>query len=59
LVALVDKRRETDGLLSLATLAPGMQVQYRAESTKDGARVVELVVLRGPQRRANDAGKGK
>jgi hypothetical protein len=59
LVALLDKRRETDGLLSLATLVPGMQVQYRTEGNKDGTRVVELVVLRGPQRRAVDGGKSK
>jgi hypothetical protein len=48
LVALIDKRKGADGLLSLNTLQPGMYVSYRTEKAGDATRVVEMWVLRGP-----------
>jgi hypothetical protein len=52
LVALLDKRQHSDGLLDLKSLEPGMQVRYRTEELAGTRRVVELWVLRNP-------GKGK
>jgi hypothetical protein len=48
LVALRDKRKGADGLLSLNTLQPGMYVSYRTEKDADATRLVEMWVLRSP-----------
>lgn len=49
LLALVDKRPKSDGLLTLAGVKVGMFVRYRIEKTAGGDRVMELWVLRDPQ----------
>jgi hypothetical protein len=46
LLALLDQRPHATGLLSLATLQPGMQVRYRTVSEGQTTRVVELWVMR-------------
>ena len=49
-LVLMDKRPQADGLLTLAGVKPGMIVRYRVEKSGAGERVVELWVLRDPQR---------
>ena len=49
-LVLMDKRPEADGLLTLSGVKPGMVVRYRVEKSSTGDRVVELWVLRDPQK---------
>ncbi len=46
LLALLDQRPHPTGLLTVATLQPGMQVRYRTASEGQATRVVELWVIR-------------
>lgn len=46
LLALLDQRPHPTGLLTLATLQPGMQVRYRTVPDGQNTRVVELWVMR-------------
>jgi hypothetical protein len=48
LLALLDQRPHPTGLLTVATLQPGMQVRYRTVPDGQSTRVVELWVLRDP-----------
>jgi len=45
LLALLDQRPHPTGLLTLATLEPGMEVRYRTVSEGQTTRVVELWVM--------------
>jgi hypothetical protein len=45
LLALLDQRPHPTGLLTLATLEPGMQVRYRTVPDGQTTRVVELWVM--------------
>jgi hypothetical protein len=45
MLAIVDKRPQATGLLTLATLEPGMQVRYRTVKEGQITRVVELWVM--------------
>ena len=45
MLAVVDKRPQPTGLLTLATLEPGMQVRYRTVMEGQTTRVVELWVM--------------
>ena len=54
MLALLDKRREATGLLTVATLRSGMQVRYRTETEGGATRIVELWVMRdSPGRESN------
>ena len=46
LLALLDQRPHPTGLLTVATLQPGMQVRYRTVADGQATRVVELWVIR-------------
>ena len=46
LLALLDQRPHPTGLLTVATLEPGMQVRYRTAPDGQTTRVVELWVMR-------------
>jgi hypothetical protein len=46
MLALLDQRPHPTGLLTLATLEPGMQVRYRTAPDGQTTRVVELWVMR-------------
>jgi hypothetical protein len=46
LLALLDQRPHATGLLTVATLEPGMQVRYRTAPDGQATRVVELWVMR-------------
>lgn len=48
LLALLDQRPHPTGLLTVATLQPGMQVRYRTAPDGQAIRVVELWVMRDP-----------
>ena len=48
LLALLDQRPHPTGLLTLATLQPGMQVRYRTAPDGQATRVVELWVMHDP-----------
>ena len=50
LVLMLDKRPQADGLLALKDIAPGMVVKYRAEPAAGMSRVVELWVLKNPDK---------
>jgi hypothetical protein len=45
-LAVLDRRAKRDGLVSLATLRPGMAIRYRLDRQSDPARVVEIWLLR-------------
>jgi hypothetical protein len=46
LVAVLDKRPDSNGLVELSDLRPGMKVRYRAQREADGVeRVVELWII--------------
>jgi len=45
MLAVLDKRAHPTGLLTLATLEPGMQVRYRTIQDGQTTRVVELWVM--------------
>jgi hypothetical protein len=46
MLALLDQRPHATGLLTVATLQPGMQVRYRTAPDGQTTRVVELWVMR-------------
>jgi hypothetical protein len=46
MLALLDQRPHATGLLTVATLEPGMQVRYRTAPDGQMTRVVELWVIR-------------
>ena len=46
MLALLDQRPHATGLLTVATLEPGMQVRYRTVPDGQNTRVVELWVMR-------------
>ena len=46
MLALLDQRPHATGLLTVATLQPGMQVRYRTAPDGQTTRVVELWVIR-------------
>jgi hypothetical protein len=46
MLALLDQRPHATGLLTVATLEPGMQVRYRTAPDGQTTRVVELWVMR-------------
>jgi hypothetical protein len=46
MLALLDQRPHPTGLLTVATLEPGMQVRYRTAPDGQTTRVVELWVMR-------------
>jgi len=46
MLALLDQRPHATGLLTVATLQPGMQVRYRTAPDGQNTRVVELWVMR-------------
>ena len=46
MLALLDQRPHATGLLTVATLEPGMQVRYRTAPDGQSTRVVELWVMR-------------
>jgi hypothetical protein len=48
MLALLDQRPHPTGLLTVATLQPGMQVRYRTAPDGQATRVVELWVMRDP-----------
>jgi hypothetical protein len=48
LLALLDQRPHPTGLLTIATLLPGMQVRYRTAPDGQATRIVELWVMRDP-----------
>ncbi len=45
MLAVVDKRPQPTGLLTLTTLEPGMQVRYRTVMEGQTTRIVELWVM--------------
>jgi hypothetical protein len=49
-VLMLDKRPQADGLLALKDITPGMVVKYRAEPAEGVTRVVELWVLKNPDK---------
>jgi hypothetical protein len=46
MLALLDQRPHPTGLLTVATLEPGMQVRYRTAPDGQTTRIVELWVMR-------------
>jgi hypothetical protein len=52
-LALVDKRPNSDGKLTLAGVKVGMSVRYQVSGTGADARVVELIVQRDPPETGN------